>query len=397
MNIAFFTERECCPTIGGTERTTSLVAGALRDFYGHRIFSIFNKPVESSVKRFEFEKSICIGLDEPSAGKLAEFITDNDISLVINQGDFYFCEFFHNVVSQRDLSCRQFFVFHFSPGSGEEALISFKETFKLWKRNKFSSEAIKVILYPLYYRFATRRFRQHYRNVEKMADRIVLLSDSFKSVWMDYAHPGDNGISAVNFEVIPNALTFDHFASEAEIEAKEHRILIVSRFDERQKKLSKALRIWKEISQKEHMKDWHLDIVGDGEDRTLYEKIVKKHKIERIHFHGRRNPEPFYMRSSLFMMTSDYEGFGMTIIEASQYGVVPFAFNTYASLEDILINDVNGYIIEPNDFSSYESKLIDMANNPQRRSIVALNAVKNSRRFALDIIAAQWQNLISNS
>lgn len=397
MNIAFFTDRECCPMIGGTERTTSLVADSLKNIYGHKIFSIYNLPVEGMEIRHKFSNTLQIGYATDSDPLLAKFLNDNEIDLVINQGNFYFCETLNRVIKDFKLRCRQIFVLHFMPGSGEEALISFKETFKLWRENPISKEAIKVALYPLYYRFATNRFKEKYRQVESMADRIVLLSDSFKDIWMKYAHEESTLIEIPYFDVLPNGLTFQKETSEEEIRTKEKSILIVARFDERQKRISSALKMWKEISEDPIMKDWRLDIVGDGKNRDMYHSLVKEKRIPRVTFHGRQNPQPYYEKASLFMMTSKFEGFAMTIVEASQFGVVSIAFNTYPALTDILTDGANGFVIEDNNFEDYKSKLIQLASDSELRVRIALNAVENSKRYSPEIIAEKWQLLITKT
>lgn len=394
MNIAFFTERECCPTLGGTERTTALVAESLRKLYGHRIFSIYNIPVQGMEYRYEFTNSICIGYATESDPFLANFLKKNKIELVINQGDFYFCESLHRTINKYHLNCKQIFALHFMPGSGEEALISFKETYKIWKKHPYSKEFAKLALYPIYYKFATKRFRNNYRRVEKLSDKIVLLSDRFRKIWSDYAYSGKNTKSSINFAVIPNGLTFDHFADINEIKAKEKRILIVARLDERQKRISKAIDIWNSLSQNVNLQDWCLDIVGDGPDCDFYMNYVRKNNVRRINFYGRQNPADFFIRSSLFMMTSDYEGFGMTLIEASQFGVVPIAFNTYPALSDILTHNENGIIIPPNDYQDYSNWIIRLASDNEFRKNIAVHAVENSKRYSPDIIAAMWHKTI---
>lgn len=395
MNIAFFTECECSPTKGGTERTTCLIAESLNSIYGFSCHSIFTLPAEDCEKSRIFQNTLRVGYSEEYDEALANFIQSNDISIIINQGDFYFCRSLYRTIIRYSLNCRQIFALHFMPGSGEEALISFKETCRIWSRHPLSKELLKVAFYPIYHRFASRRFRCNYRLAEKCADRLVLLSSSFKSVWHSYACGTSQSSGAPEFYVIPNSLTFDHFADSDEIKAKEKRILIVSRLDERQKRLSKALKIWKLVYEMPGMEDWILDIVGDGPDRDLYNSIVKKHKIERVSFRGRQNPCRYYSRSALFMMTSDYEGFGMTLTEASQYGVVPFAFNTYPALTDIITDGENGVVIPPDNLRLYATKLAELALNQESRQKMASNAVENSKRFKRDIIAAKWYHLIN--
>lgn len=76
-------------------------------------------------------------------------------------------------------------------------------------------------------------------------------------------------------------------------------------------------------------------------------------KLKRITFYGFQNPDEFYKKSLVSCMTSNFEGFGMVLVEAMQYGCVPFAFDTFTALHDIIDDGVNGFIIPPFDEDKY--------------------------------------------
>ena len=66
------------------------------------------------------------------------------------------------------------------------------------------------------------------------------------------------------------------------------------------------------------------------------------------------------------MMTSAFEGFGMTLVEAQQYGVVPLAMDTYGSLHDIITDGQNGEIIADNDLDEYARRLRVLMENSEK-------------------------------
>ena len=78
-----------------------------------------------------------------------------------------------------------------------------------------------------------------------------------------------------------------------------------------------------------------LTIVGTGEDEKSLKELVQCHKLDaRVCFVGNHNePELFYSKSHLFLMTSTYEPFGQTIIEASVSGVPVVAFEEGMSVQ----------------------------------------------------------------
>jgi len=102
--------------------------------------------------------------------------------------------------------------------------------------------------------------------------------------------------------------------SEEKIELKKNKVqfVFIGRLDDSSKKLSRAINLVKEID------DINLWIIGDGPDRKLYEELVKKYKIEnKVTFTGRKmNPYPYLKEADYLILTSDYEGFPVTYLEA---------------------------------------------------------------------------------
>lgn len=395
MNIAFYTYYECIPTKGGTERTTSLVAKAMTNIYNHKCYSIYSSSVDIGAKEKVFTKTLKITNSARSIDELVFFIINNHIDVVINQGDLKFGLMLNDIITEKSLNCIQIFAYHYKPCAWEESCISFSNIYKKCKIEKNYIQYLKIILYPIYYYSRHKKLISQFRKLERKVAKIVLLSPKFIDEWISYVHGSNSSnINEYKFGSIPNALSFNYFAKESDIILKEKRVLIVSRLEENPKKISKALHIWKICSDNPKLKDWQLDIVGDGSDKDLLISIVKKYNIPRVNFYGKQDPEYYYKRSAIFLMTSDNEGFGMTLTEASQYGLVPFAYNTFASLSDIINNGINGFIFAPNNYKEYAEKLENLILNNQLRHKIAMNAVAYSKKFSLEGIATRWQSMI---
>ncbi|MBQ3298240.1 MAG: O-antigen ligase family protein [Bacilli bacterium] len=94
---------------------------------------------------------------------------------------------------------------------------------------------------------------------------------------------------------------------------KNHTLfMFVGRLDDDAKKISRQINLVKEI---ENVDLW---IIGDGPDRKKYEKEVKDNKLEeRVKFMGKKaNPFPYMKQADYIILTSDYEGFPVTYLEA---------------------------------------------------------------------------------
>lgn len=197
------------------------------------------------------------------------------------------------------------------------------------------------------------------------------------------------------FSIIPNGLSYNGQFTIEKIPNKRNIVLIVSRLDEPQKRLSIALRIWNEVKKHVESEGWILNIVGHGIDENRYRQMICRLGIPDAFMLGRQEPKTYYEEASLFMMTSRSEGWGLTLTEAQQFGVVPIAFNSYASLEDIITDGVDGIVIPECDEQMYVKELLSMISQKERREAMALNAIQNCIRFSQEAIVKQWWVLLS--
>ena len=161
------------------------------------------------------------------------------------------------------------------------------------------------------------------RLVYEFSDRYVLLSESFvpmfkRFVWL---------IRGRKIAVITNPLTLDVVRRE-----KENLIIYVGRLEETQKRVSRIIEIWRRVVG--DLPDWKLEIVGDGPDRKKYEEQAQG--LPRISFEGFQNPAPYYARAKLLLLTSDFEGFALVLVEAMASRCVPIVLGSYPAAYDIV-------------------------------------------------------------
>jgi glycosyltransferase involved in cell wall biosynthesis len=193
---------------------------------------------------------------------------------------------------------------------------------------------------------------------------------------------------------IPNPLSFQHSFPVDKIQDKEKIVLIVARLIEPQKRISLCLEIWEKISPA--LPEWKLIIVGDGPNADEYKEYVKARAMGNVIFTGRQNPYEYYQKASVFMMTSAYEGFPMTIIEAQQMGVVPVVMDSYAALHDVVTDNENGIIIPNNNIEEFCAAMIRCMQDNEYRLELAKAAVYHSYRFTIDTILDKWEALFNS-
>ena len=143
-----------------------------------------------------------------------------------------------------------------------------------------------------------------------------------------------------------NPITIDGSVQSEKItnvDKKEKEIIYVGRLDFVQKRVYRVIDTWNYLE--ERFPDWRLTIVGDGEDRENLENHVRYLGLKRVSFEGFQNPLNYYKRASMLLLTSDFEGFGLVIIEGMSFGVVPFVYGSYPAVYDIIDDNINGFIL----------------------------------------------------
>ena len=244
-----------------------------------------------------------------------------------------------------------------------------------------NSILLKNILLQLY----IYKYRNKYNKLYKRSDKIILLSKSYFPQFKLFV----KNSTEEKVLSIYNPCSFNKNMSDT---IKENELLFVGRINITQKRVDILLKIWKELF--ERFPDWKLNIVGDGPDLDYLMKRVIKMNLDRVFFVGYQNPEPYYKRAKIFCMTSSYEGLPLVISEAQNYNVFPILFNSFASANDIIKNNVNGILIKPFDYKSYIENLENLMLNYEKKSKkFNLELQKNVDRFSIDTIGTQWLHL----
>lgn len=232
------------------------------------------------------------------------------------------------------------------------------------------------------------RFESAFKRIDQNGMKVVLLSDSFRDDLASFYH-----FQAHNVVSVPNPVNIDQFTLENQ--KREKKILYVGRLSEKQKRFHSVLNIWKSIQDK--LPDYSLDVVGDGPDRAYFEKKAEEMGLQRITFHGFQNPTEYYKNSQASLMTSNFEGFPMVLVEAMQYGCVPFAFDSFAAIRDIIDNGVNGFLIPPFNEDKYIEAVERFIHlSTEQQATMQDNCINKAKNFSVDKIYERWNEIIRN-
>ena len=142
----------------------------------------------------------------------------------------------------------------------------------------------------------------------------------------------------------------------------------------------------------EKFKDWVFEIYGVGEFDIESQRIIDTNK-QIIYKGSTNNPKDILLNSSINLNTSIFEGFSMSILEASMCGVPTITFNHGESTNEEVINYKTGYIIEQNNDNEYKKKLEYIMSNEKELERLSFGCKEYSNNFVVDKVVENWINL----
>lgn len=248
-------------------------------------------------------------------------------------------------------------------------------------------------LYPLY-RFAEKRKNIWRCNkYYKYSDKFTFLAPCFLK---SYALLCGKSEDDSKLDFVYNPLVYNEAITQEEREMKDNTVLVVGRLSERHKKISRILEAWKCVEQDKRFSDWKLQIVGDGEDRKLYENIIQEDSLKRVEMLGFKQPLPYYKKAKIFLMTSAYEGFGMTLVEAQQNAVALLVMDSYESLHEIVENGENGVLVKDGDVAEFTEKLKLLMSDEILRNRLADKGLQTCLRFTVGKVVDKWEKIYNS-
>lgn len=144
--------------------------------------------------------------------------------------------------------------------------------------------------------------------------------------------------------------------------------------------------------------NWKLVIVGDGPEKNqLLSLAAGLNLTQNIVFPGLvGNISSWYARAEIFVLSSFYEGFPNTLLEAMAYGCVCVSFDCDTGPSDIIDNEVNGLLIpDVGDINALTNKLQLLVENKDLRAAISQEAVKVKNTFAVSKIVDLWDDAIN--
>ncbi|SEF73183.1 Glycosyltransferase involved in cell wall bisynthesis [Xylanibacter ruminicola] len=215
----------------------------------------------------------------------------------------------------------------------------------------------------------------------KRLDRFVVLTKEDSKNWPELT----------NLVVIPN-FVFSNTSLKSDLSSK--RVVAVGRYSW-QKGFDMLIDAWKIVSARHP--DWHLDIYGSG-DNISYQKLADElclsssvtcHKsVDHVY--------EKYSESSIYVLSSRYEGFGLVLVEAMGTGLPVVSFACPCGPRDIIEDGVSGYLVEAGDVRKMAEKICYLIENRDVRESMGQAAIARAGMFSRDQVMHRWIELFES-
>lgn len=242
-------------------------------------------------------------------------------------------------------------------------------------RNAYSifSNEIRKLLRPIYHYF-NRRFV----NKLKCFEKIVLLTNEEQELWPELN----------NTVVIHN---YQEMECKIPAKLKHKRVIAVGRYTY-QKGFDLLVEAWRLVADKHP--DWSLHVYGEGNRAELEKRINEIDLTKSFIANGRTDSIiEEYLESSIFVLSSRYEGFGMVLTEAMSCGVPPVSFACPSGPRDIITHGVDGLLVENGNIDHLAENICTLIENEDLRKVMGGNARESVKRFRKEVIMAEWKQL----
>lgn len=185
----------------------------------------------------------------------------------------------------------------------------------------------------------------------------------------------------------PNRLKCDEIADLN----NNKKLITIARLSH-QKRIDKMIDIAKEVFKDKKYKDWDLEIYGLGpEEEKLRSKINNHRQIKLMGL--TKNPKSEYLKSTINLCTSDFEGFCLSVIEANECGVPTVTLNYGEPTEEVIVHNETGIIAK--DKEDFIKELKEIMDNIEKRKKFAINGKKFVQKFQVDNIIKDWIKLFN--
>ncbi len=217
--------------------------------------------------------------------------------------------------------------------------------------------------------------------IKKYHKIIVLTNEDKETNWKGYS----------NVIAIPNPSSF-HCETPSTQEHK--RIISVGRLS-LPKNYASLIRAYRIVADKHP--DWTLVIYGEGEEKVALQTLIEELKLEKhVFLKGyTNNVQNAMSQSSIFVLSSIFEGFGLVIVEAMSCGLPVVSFDCPCGPKDIITEGEDGYLVPINNEEVLAEKISLLIEDEELRKDMGKAAIMRAEQYNVNNITTMWMNLFN--
>lgn len=223
--------------------------------------------------------------------------------------------------------------------------------------------------------------KSFFANEMKHLDGIVVLSKSDSNLFKEHL--------GLYCTTIYNPLTLEPHG-RASFDNK--KFLAVGRFAPKHKGFDLLIKAFAIFAKKD--KDWTLEIVGEGEEESLYRSMIKEYDLEdRIKICPfTKDIQKHYAEASVYVLSSRWEGFGLVLVEAMSHGL-PIISSDLPVAKELLEGKECATFFKCGDIGEMAQVLTNYANTTDWDNLSA-NAYNTAKSFSISNVIELWLQLM---